>query len=715
MNKNNSNVSLKITNPICYHYSLVWIYTSTNKACNSLVQIKLTNADFNFLASTLENNWFFIKDYLNKTNKEANKHLVYWTILKNKWGQNITNSELVNFLTKNNLHPVNLKDQGINDDDWYQINIKDAINLIDNLKQTPGNFDLHLFDKKFELRPDQQEAIQLTSYSFINGGKQFLWACKTGYGKQTCAMHLILQSLENKLNFKKIMICSNKVEACDEWFNAFKKSKMGLNGFKFYSKNNGNKLETLYRLNESKKAICFYNLLDLRSINFSNDDPFNSDVVTSTKWDLFIINEVDEGTKSILPMPIKKALTAFSVNAKWLHLADTAYKVLDSFHKNQIFTWSYLKEQEAKHQEENNPNNQYKIFPAIKQYLINVAQDLKIESELINTDNDDNGCLRYLFATKKVNDEYCFEKEELVKKFLDLLVDKNHPNYPFASTIYRQYFKHTFWFVANIAVGKALCKLLKHHPIFSNYELVDITNTNISTVQAKKLITEAISKNEFTITISCKRLVRDVMIPQWTAILYLAASMATSVIAYMQTVLRVQTPFALAKDDGYKNTAYLFDFAPHKAIIFREEVAKLQQVQSSLDFISIMQKSLEYMPIIGCCRYGFSPFNVSVINDEIQAYCRPINHNKVNERIPLIGMLQSLKHNSILDNKELNDADIVIVPAKKEVLEQQKEKAFEKYMHEEVQAELKDTAAKTENFFKRVWKKFINWLDKILP
>ncbi|MBQ3621982.1 hypothetical protein II941_04375 [bacterium] len=58
---------------------------------------------------------------------------------------------------------------------------------------------------------------------------------------------------------------------------------MGLNGFKFYSKNNGNKLETLYRLNESKKAICFYNLLDLRSINFSNDDPFNSDVVTSTK------------------------------------------------------------------------------------------------------------------------------------------------------------------------------------------------------------------------------------------------------------------------------------------------------------------------------------------------------------------------------------------------------------------------------------------------
>ncbi|MBQ3621984.1 hypothetical protein II941_04385 [bacterium] len=56
MNKNNSNVSLKITNPICYHYSLVWIYTSTNKACNSLVQIKLTNADFNFLASTLENN-----------------------------------------------------------------------------------------------------------------------------------------------------------------------------------------------------------------------------------------------------------------------------------------------------------------------------------------------------------------------------------------------------------------------------------------------------------------------------------------------------------------------------------------------------------------------------------------------------------------------------------------------------------------------------------
>ena len=715
MNKNNSNALLKITNPISYSYSLVWIYTSNDQNLNSLVQIKWTNDNFNLLDSTLENDWFFIQSYLNNHNATTNKHLVYWTVLKNKWGQNIVQSELVKFLAQNNLHAVDLKDKGIDEDNWYQISVKDAINLINALKQTQGNLDLHLFDKKFELRPEQQEAIELTSYSFINGGKQFLWACKVGFGKQTSAMHLILQSFENKLNFKKVMICSNKATSCDEWFNAFKKAKMALSGFKFYSKTNGDKLDSLFRLNESKKAICFYNLMDLRTINLSNDDPFNSDAVASTKWDLFIINEVDEGTQSILPLPIKKALTTISPNGKWLHLANTAYKFLDSFHKNQIFTWNYLKEQEAKAQEQNNLNNPYKIFPEIKQYLINLAQDLNIESELINTDSDDNGCLRYLFATKKVNDEYCFEKEALVKKFLDLLVDKKHPNYPFANAIYRQYFKHTFWFVPNIAVGKALYKLLKHHPIFSNYELVDVTNTNISTSQAKKLISEAISKHDFTITLSCKRLVRDVSIPQWTAILYLAATVATSPVAYMQTVLRIQTPWTLAKEDGYKNCAYLFDFAPHKALSFREEIAKLQQAQSSQNFISIMQENLLWMPIISYCKHGFTSFEVNVVNDEIQSYCHPIHHDKINSVIPLLGELQSQKHNPILASDELKDADIVIVPSKQEVQLQQQEQAYQAYKKEERKEELQATKVKTSNFFKRAWKRFLAWLDKVLP
>ena len=717
MNKNNANTSLKITNPICYSYSIVWVYTSNDPNLQSLVQLKWTNENLHLLATTLDNDWFFIKEYLiSQREDNPSHHLVYFTVLRNKWGQNINQTNFYNYLAKNNIKPVDLKDKNITDNNWYQLSVKNAIELLNNIKITPGVFALNLFDKKIELRPEQQEAIELTSYSYINGGKQYLWACKSGFGKMTSAMHLILQSFENKLNFKKIMIVSNKTGACDEWFNAFKRTRMEINGFKFYSNTNGDRLESIYRLNDSKKAVCFYNLQDLRTIKLSDDNPFNSDSLAITKFDLFIINEIDEGTQSILPNEIKKSLSNISPNAKWLHLADVAYKVLDLFHKNQIFSWSYLKEQQAKQTKSNEIANPYKTFPAIKQYLINVAQDLGIETDLINTDNDDNGCLRYLFATKRINDEYCFEREALVKRFIDLLVDKNHPNYPFATNFYRQYFKHTFWFVPNIAVGKALIKLLKHHNVFSNYAIVDITSTNINPIQAKKLINEAISKNEYTITISCKRLVRDVIIPQWTACLYLAATMATSVIAYMQTIFRIQSPWTLNKDEGYKDCAYLFDFAPHKALGFREELAKLQQLQTSLSFISTLQLNLTYMPIISYCDHGFTPFHVSLVNDEIQAYCHPIEHDAIKDNsIPLLGELVSQKHNPILHSEELKQANIIIVPSPKEIAIAKQKEAAQEFKKQERKQELQQVKTKTENFFKRTWKKFMNWLDKILP
>ena len=717
MNKNNSNAFLKITNPICYSYSIVWVYTSNDPNLQSLVQLKWTNENLNLLSTTLDDDWFFLKENLiNHQNKDEHHHLVYFCLLRNKWGQNISEAELQNFLTKNNIKPVDLTAHQIAEKNWYQLDVKQAINLLTTLKATPGTLDLHLFDKKIELHPEQQEAIELTSYSYLNGGKQFLWACKIGFGKRLSTMHLILQSFENKLNFKKIMIVSNKAGACDEWFNAFKKCKMALNGFKFYSNTNGDRLESIYRLNESKKAICFYNLQDLRTIKLSDDNPFNSDSLAITKFDLFVINEIDEGTQSILPGEIKKSLSNISPNAKWLHLADTAYKVLDLFHKNQIFSWSYLKEQEAKHAKGDELNNPYLIYPAIKQYLINLAQDLNIEPELINTDNDDNGCLRYLFATKKIDNEYCFEREALVKRFIDLLVDKHHPNYPFATSTYRQYFKHSFWFVANIAVGKALIKLLKHHNVFSNYTIVDITNTNINPTQAKKLITDAINNHEYTITISCKRLVRDINIPQWTACLYLAATMATSVIAYMQTIFRIQTPWILNKEEGYKDFAYLFDFAPHKALNFREELAKLQQLQTGQNFIATLQLNLRYLPIISYCHHGFTSIDVSLVNDEIQAYCHPIQHKSVkDEVVPLIGELVSQKHNPILNSEELKHADIIIVPSQKEIVAQQEKEALHEAKKQQYKQEIKQVNLKTQGFFKRTWKKFLDWLDKVLP
>ena len=160
-----------------------------------------------------------------------------------------------------------------------------------------------------------------------------------------------------------------------------------------------------------------------------------------------------------------------------------------------------------------------------------------------------------------------FVHERDVEKFLDMLGRGSNNNYPFSRTDFREMLKHTLWIIPGVKEGKALSELLKNHPAYCVFEIVNVAgdgdgDNNYSNALEK--VRDAIDNNEYTITLSCGKLTTGVTVPEWTAVLYLAGGYLTSAASYLQTIFRVQSPCKI--DGKFKNNCFVFDFAPDRAL-----------------------------------------------------------------------------------------------------------------------------------------------------
>lgn len=128
-------------------------------------------------------------------------------------------------------------------------------------------------------------------------------------------------------------------------------------------------------------------------------------------------------------------------------------------------------------------------------------------------------------------------------------------------------FRHTFWLVPGVKEAKALSKLLKVHPIFSNFSIANIAGDGDEEQQydaALKLVKDNIKNHPYTITLSCGKLTTGVTVKEWTAVMMLSGSSTASASGYMQAIFRVQSPGCI--DGKQKENCYVFDFAPDRAL-----------------------------------------------------------------------------------------------------------------------------------------------------
>lgn len=454
------------------------------------------------------------------------------------------------------------------------------------------------------LRAEQAQAVQDTFNYFQNPthDPEFLWNAKPRFGKTLSTYDLV-----RKLKAQNVLIVTNRPAIANSWFDDFEKF-IGWQeeGMKFVSETSA--LADRSPMSEqdfahyvvaketahvNKRRVAFISLQDLKGARFAGGPYDKLEWVRKLDWDLLVIDEAHEGIDT------RKTNRAFiNIERKYtLHLSGTPFKAIanQKFHSDQIFNWSYLDEQAAKTNWEENEadTNPYESLPTLNLFTYQMSKIIEQEvAKGISLDDETNldyaFDLNEFFSTKD-NGTFIYEKD--VIRFLDNL---HTGKFPFADKEHQQEIKHTFWLLPRVAAAKAMEKLLNEHPFFKDYTVVLAAGDGVSLIDDEDAenmeetaenairnkrsydrVKQAIEDYPRTITLSVGQLTTGVTIPEWSAVLML--SNIKSPALYFQASFRAQNPWEFPDEETgkwfRKENAYVFDFAPDRTLVLYDDFA----------------------------------------------------------------------------------------------------------------------------------------------
>ena len=457
--------------------------------------------------------------------------------------------------------------------EWFCCDLetaKRAITAVKEGRKALHNSEISVGQSPIVFRPEQREAIDKTLKQFKRGN-QMLWNAKMRFGKTLSA----LQVVKERGDFLRVLILTHRPVVDAGWFEDFGKIFYDNDEYAYGSKTNGDSftsLERRARLGECR-YVYFASMQDLRGSELVGGNFDKNNDVFSTPWDLIIVDEAHEGTQTELGKAVMAELT--KEKTKVLRLSGTPFNLLDDYKEEEIFTWDYVMEQRAKaewdltHPGDHNP---YAGLPRLNIYTYDLGR-------LMNqfADEDIAFNFREFFRTND-NDEFIHRSH--VENFLNLLTKTDEESmYPFANKRYRDIFRHTLWMVPGVKSAKALSAMLRNHPVFGLFEVVNVAgdgDEEEANEEALRKVEKAIGPDPDktrTITLSCGRLTTGVSVKPWTGIFMLSGSFNTAASTYMQTIFRVQTPATI--NGRVKEDCYVFDFAPDRTLKVLAETAKI--------------------------------------------------------------------------------------------------------------------------------------------
>lgn len=469
--------------------------------------------------------------------------------------------------------------------EWFETDLQTVKNAISAAKEGRNSLfpaEITTDQSPIEFRPEQRNAIDRAVAKFVLPGTRMLWNCKMRFGKTLSALQVV-----KEMQFHRTLIYTHRPVVDDGWHEDFGKIFYDTPSFRYGSKNYGDNIEDL--IQSSNDIVCFASLQDLRgSAEVGGNFDKNSEIL-NTKWDLLIIDEAHEGTQTELGLKVLKKLQRKKTCV--LNLSGTPFNIVTDYNPDEIVNWTYVDEQREKekwNREHPCDYNPYGGLPKMNMAIYDLNEEF---ASYESPSGDLQFNFREFFRTwtgdpvkdrrKMPNNvqKRSFIHEEDVKKFLDLLVKTDSKtNYPFSTKEYRDLFRHTFWVVPGVDAAYALSKLLHEHPIFGQFEIVNVAgqgdddSENEESLEAvKKAIGEHPEETQ-TITLSCGRLTTGVSIKPWTAVFMLYGAKATKAQGYMQTIFRVQTPAVIG--GRRKEECYVFDFAPDRIITAIDETVR---------------------------------------------------------------------------------------------------------------------------------------------
>lgn len=501
-------------------------------------------------------------------------------------------------------------------DEWYCCDLETVKKAIAAVKR--GETSLHPSDitqgqSPIIFRPEQQEAINKTRKRFKKGN-QMLWNAKMRFGKTLSALQVVKEE-----EFARTLILTHRPVVDKGWFEDFGKIFYDSPHYHYGSRNQGELFGKLEQLaNKGNKYVFFASMQDLRGSEQVGGKFDKNNEIFKTPWDLVIVDEAHEGTKTELGQNVLKEL--IKEHTKVLQLSGTPFNLFDDYSEEEIFTWDYVMEQKAKQAwTTDNPYepNPYASLPAINIYTYDLGT---LMSEYVEDEKAFN--FREFFRTK---DDDTFIHEKDVDRFLDLLCKEDKDSlYPYSNDTFRRIFRHTLWLVPGVKAARALSNKLKNHPVFGKFQPVNVAgdgDEEEANEEALKKVNNAIGPDPdetYTITLSCGRLTTGVSIKPWTAVFMMAGSFSTSAAQYMQTIFRVQTPFTI--HGRMKEQCYAFDFAPDRTLRVLAETAKVSAKagKQTEENRRILGDFLNFCPIISIDGSQMKPYDVNKMMSQLK-------------------------------------------------------------------------------------------------
>lgn len=440
-----------------------------------------------------------------------------------------------------------------------------------------------------KLRHEQSESIEKARkwfageyssdiYRSATHPNRFLLNAKMRFGKCFTSIHLA-----KSLGAKNTLIVTYKPDVIGEWVDTVNEQVDFKNWTGVRAKKKSDRPNDPHLTDDGKLPRCdgpivlCVSLQDL-SIDEDGNTKDRLQIIPQIEWDLVIFDEVHYGSRTARAEYILSNLKF----TKRLDLSGTPFRIIeqDDFCAQQVYTYSYLDEQNNKKAEiVSDPSNSnpliYRQLPDLHISTIEITEaDIQQQVETFESDDVDFS-LNTLFET---NDDG-FVHEDAVDHFLDGLTRSDHEARAISvfgklgSQLGVPPVRHTVWWFNRVDSISALIEKLKAHPYFSKFELINASGSGSGNDVDEKIIAREKSAIENkiasvkespqklgTITLTCGRFLTGVTIKEWDSILIL--NDVKSAESYFQAIFRVQSAWFDAKENKVvKPKAWVFDFA----------------------------------------------------------------------------------------------------------------------------------------------------------
>ena len=567
--------------------------------------------------------------------------------------------------------------EGLEGNEWFKLDLETAKKAIQAVKDGKSAIELNrpakqqkTIEVKITLRPEQRDAIDKTKAAYKHYNRM-LWNAKMRFGKTITALSLVKES-----KYKKVLIMTHRPVVNEGWFEDFNKIGMTKAGYLYGSRNRGHRsVEELENL--AQPYVYFASIQDLRGsteiggkVSDKNHDVF------SVAWDLVIVDEAHEGTQTDLAQNVLDAVLRNKRTTKLLELSGTPFNLLSDYDEEQIFTWDYTMEQEAKlawSEEHPNEVNPYETLPKVSMYTFEMSDHFK------DISFTGDGLGRYSFNFKeffRTDENGKFVHEKNVRQFLKNITSPGPTNYPFANRSFRNNLRHTLWILPGLKDCNAVEDLLNEPGTVFHEEGYKVINV----VRGDKTADEEASQSDVervnramdpdpattkTITLTVRKMTTGVTIKPWTGVLFL--SNTNSAMQYLQAAFRAQTPYA-SETFGQKTNCYIFDFAPDRALTVMAEASSLSTGAGKLNSgeqEERMTKLLNFLPIIGEKGNKMHVYNVNTLLTKLKkAYAERAVRSGFDDNSIYSDKLLNIESQDILD--KFNKLKAIVGTTKKE-------------------------------------------------